>query len=162
MYSIEEIEEATSEFDEDRKIGQGGYGSVYYGVIGDQVCIYVINIHPFSISYCHLSKIASNTQEVAIKKMRSNKSKEFLAELKVLCKIHHINVVRNDALVFFFFFFCYARESPLLMFPVSRLQVELLGYASGDDHLYLVYEYIHNGSLSEHLHDPLLKGIQFF
>ncbi|KAL0421416.1 UNVERIFIED_CONTAM: LysM domain receptor-like kinase [Sesamum latifolium] len=43
--------------------------------------------------------------------MRSNKSKEFLAELKVLCKIHHINVV------------------------------ELLGYASGDDHLYLVYDH---------------------
>lgn len=40
------------------------------------------------------------------------------------------------------------------------LQVELLGYASGDDHLYLVYEYIRNGSLSDHLHDPLLKGIQ--
>ncbi|KAI3837647.1 hypothetical protein MKW98_027006 [Papaver atlanticum] len=48
--------------------------------------------------------------EVAIKKMKSNKSKEFFAELKVLCKIHHINVV------------------------------ELLGYGSGDDHLYLVYE----------------------
>lgn len=83
---------------------------MYYGVIGDQVCIYVINIHPFSISYCHLSKIASNTQEVAIKKMRSNKSKEFLAELKVLCKIHHINVVRNDALVFFFFFLFVMQE----------------------------------------------------
>ncbi|KAK6160223.1 hypothetical protein DH2020_003604 [Rehmannia glutinosa] len=69
-------------------------------------------------------------EEVAIKKMRSNKSKEFLAELKVLCKIHHINVV------------------------------ELLGYASGDDHLYLVYEYIPNGSLGDHLHDPLLKGHQ--
>lgn len=38
--------------------------------------------------------------------------------------------------------------------------MELLGYASGDDDLYLVYEYIRNGSLSDHLHDPLLKGIQ--
>ncbi|KAG8366081.1 hypothetical protein BUALT_Bualt17G0038800 [Buddleja alternifolia] len=104
LYSIEEIEEATSNFDETRKIGQGGYGSVYYGVLQEQ--------------------------EVAIKKMRSNKSKEFLAELKVLCKIHHINVV------------------------------ELLGYASGEDHLYLVYEFIRNGSLGEHLHDPLLKGRQ--
>lgn len=37
--------------------------------------------------------------------------------------------------------------------------MELLGYASGDDHLYLVYEYVPNGSLSEHLHDPLLKGM---
>lgn len=38
--------------------------------------------------------------------------------------------------------------------------MELFGYASGDDHLYLVYEYVRNGSLSDHLHDPLLKGHQ--
>ncbi|KAA8529615.1 hypothetical protein F0562_034285 [Nyssa sinensis] len=102
IYSLEELEEATCNFDETRKIGEGGYGSVYFGVIRDQ--------------------------EVAIKKMKSNKSKEFFAEIKVLIKIHHINVV------------------------------ELLGYASGDDHLYLVYEFIQNGSLSDHLHDPLLKA----
>ncbi|KAI6694878.1 hypothetical protein NL676_022588 [Syzygium grande] len=102
IYSLEDIEFATSNFDETKKIGEGGYGSVYFGVLGEQ--------------------------EVAIKKMRSSKSKEFFAELKVLCKIHHINVV------------------------------ELLGYASGEDHLYLVYEYVRNGSLSDHLHDPLLKG----
>ncbi|KAL0357892.1 UNVERIFIED_CONTAM: LysM domain receptor-like kinase [Sesamum calycinum] len=95
LYSIEEIAQATNDFDETRKIGQGGYGSVYYGIIGEK--------------------------EVAIKKMRSNKSKEFLAEL--------------------------------------RSYVELLGYASGDDHLYLVYEYVQNGSLSDHLHDPLLKDV---
>lgn len=35
-----------------------------------------------------------------------------------------------------------------------------MGYATGDDHLYLVYVYIPNGSLSDHLHDPLMKGIQ--
>lgn len=34
-------------------------------------------------------------QEVAIKKMRSSRTKEFFAELKVLCKIHHNNVVRR-------------------------------------------------------------------
>ncbi|KAI3728334.1 hypothetical protein L6452_16968 [Arctium lappa] len=104
VYDLDEIAEATNNFDDTRKIGEGGYGSVYFGILGGK--------------------------EVAIKKMRSNKSKEFLAELKVLCKIHHINVV------------------------------ELLGFASGDDHLYLVYEFISNGSLSEHLHDPLLKGHQ--
>ncbi|XP_057762060.1 lysM domain receptor-like kinase 3 isoform X1 [Arachis stenosperma] len=104
IYSIEEIEDATNNFDENRRIGVGGYGSVYFGMLGHK--------------------------EVAVKKMKSNKSKEFFAELKALCKIHHINIV------------------------------ELLGYASGDDHLYLVYEYVANGSLSDHLHDPLLKGHQ--
>ncbi|KAM7269657.1 hypothetical protein ACFE04_025154 [Oxalis oulophora] len=104
IYSLEEIEETTNNFDECKIVGVGGYGTVYFGVLGGK--------------------------EVAIKKMRSNKSKEFFAELTVLCKIHHINVV------------------------------ELLGYASGDDHLYLVYEYVPNGSLSDHLHDPLLKGHQ--
>ncbi|KAM7487273.1 hypothetical protein LguiB_024757 [Lonicera macranthoides] len=104
IYSFEEIAEATCNFDETRKIGEGGYGSVYFGVLREQ--------------------------EVAVKKMRANNCKEFLAELKVLCKMHHINVV------------------------------ELIGYASGYDHLYLIYEYISNGSLNEHLHDPLLKGHQ--
>nr|ASM47254.1 exopolysaccharide receptor [Trema levigatum] len=104
VFSLEAIEEATGHFDESKKVGEGGYGCVYFGILGEK--------------------------EVAIKKMRSNKSKEFFAELKVLCKIHHINVV------------------------------ELLGYASGDDHLYLVYEYVPNGSLSDYLHDPLLKGHQ--
>ncbi|KAG6422614.1 hypothetical protein SASPL_119193 [Salvia splendens] len=101
--SIEEIAEATGDFEETRIIGRGGYGSVYHDVIGEK--------------------------EVAIKKMRSNNSKEFLAEIKVLCKITH-----NDV-------------------------VELMGYATGDDNLYLVYVYIPNGSLGYHLHDPL-KGHQ--
>ncbi|KAK7307238.1 hypothetical protein VNO77_40120 [Canavalia gladiata] len=104
IYTLQEIEDATNNFDETRRIGVGGYGCVYFGMLEEK--------------------------EVAVKKMRSNKSKEFYAELKVLCKIHHINIV------------------------------ELLGYASGDDHLYLVYEYVPNGSLSGHLHDPLLKGHQ--
>ncbi|KAK7252397.1 hypothetical protein RIF29_36311 [Crotalaria pallida] len=104
IYALEEIEDATNNFDETRRIGVGGYGEVYFGMLEDK--------------------------EVAVKKMRSNKSKEFYAELKALCNIHHINIV------------------------------ELLGYASGEDHLYLVYEYVPNGSLSEHLQDPLLKGHQ--
>ncbi|KAI8001776.1 LysM domain receptor-like kinase 3 [Camellia lanceoleosa] len=110
---LEEIAEVAINFDETRKIGEGGCGSVYFGIIGKRSrtldCLY-------------------NQREVAIKKMKSSKSKEFLAKLKVLCKIHHINVV------------------------------ELLGYASGDNHLYVVYEYVQNGSLNDHLHDPLLKG----
>ncbi|KAL6884573.1 hypothetical protein ACP4OV_010509 [Aristida adscensionis] len=104
IFSLKTVGDATANFDEKRKIGEGGYGSVYLGFIG--------------------------AHEIAVKKMKASKSKEFFAELKVLCKVHHINVV------------------------------ELIGYAAGDDHLYLVYEYVQNGSLSEHLHDPLLKGHQ--
>ncbi|KAM7475501.1 hypothetical protein LguiB_022744 [Lonicera macranthoides] len=102
IFSLEEVDEATNNFDETKKIGEGGYGSVYFGII--------------------------RGWEVAIKKMKASKTKEFFVELKVLCRIHHINVV------------------------------ELLGYASGDNHLYLVYDYVQNGSLNDHLHDPLLKG----
>uniref|UniRef100_N1R2Y4 DNA excision repair protein ERCC-8 n=1 Tax=Aegilops tauschii TaxID=37682 RepID=N1R2Y4_AEGTA len=102
IFSLKAVGEATANFDEKRKIGEGGYGMVYLGFIG--------------------------THEIAVKMMKDSKSKEFFAELKVLCKVHHINVV------------------------------ELIGYASGEDHLYLVYEYVQNGSLSEHLHDPLLKA----
>ncbi|XP_062208452.1 lysM domain receptor-like kinase 3 [Phragmites australis] len=104
IFSLKTVGDATANFDEKRKIGEGGYGSVYLGFIG--------------------------AHEIAVKKMKASKSKEFFAELKVLCKVHHINVV------------------------------ELIGYAAGDNHLYLVYEYVQNGSLSEHLHDPLLKGHQ--
>ncbi|KAI9111899.1 hypothetical protein K1719_017589 [Acacia pycnantha] len=99
-FYLKEIEEAINK--ETKIIGKGGYGTVYFGILGDK--------------------------EVAIKEMRSNKSKEFYAELKVLCRIHHINIV------------------------------ELLGYASGEDNLYLVYEYVSKGSLSDHLHNPFLKG----
>lgn len=37
IYTLEEIEEATSNFDESEKVGEGGYGSVYFGVLGEQV-----------------------------------------------------------------------------------------------------------------------------
>ncbi|KAG6522160.1 lysM domain receptor-like kinase 3 [Zingiber officinale] len=102
IFSLEEVDQATASFEGSRKIGEGGYGSVYFGILANE--------------------------EVAIKKMKSSKSKEFLAELNVLCNVHHRNVV------------------------------ELIGYAAGEDYLYLVYEFVQNGSLNENLHDPLLKG----
>ncbi|KAJ6725669.1 AP COMPLEX SUBUNIT MU [Salix purpurea] len=57
IFSLEEIEEATKSFAKTKKIGEGGYGCVYHGFL--------------------------RGQEVAVKKMRSNKSHEFFAELKV-------------------------------------------------------------------------------
>ncbi|MBA0794149.1 hypothetical protein Gohar_018501, partial [Gossypium harknessii] len=59
--------------------------------------------------------------------MTATKTKEFMAEMKVLCKVHHANLV------------------------------ELIGYAASDNELFLIYEYAQKGSLRSHLHDPLNK-----
>ncbi|CAA6666058.1 unnamed protein product [Spirodela intermedia] len=55
-------------------------------------------------------------------------TKEFMAEMKVLCKVHHASLV------------------------------ELIGYAASSDELFLIYEYAQKGSLRNHLHDPQNKG----
>lgn len=41
IFTIEEIEEATANFDESRKIGEGGYGTVYHGVLNEQVFFFI-------------------------------------------------------------------------------------------------------------------------
>ncbi|KAK1295310.1 Chitin elicitor receptor kinase 1 [Acorus calamus] len=67
-------------------------------------------------------------KKAAIKKMDMQATKEFLAELKVLTRVHHLNLVR------------------------------LIGYCT-ENCLFLVYEFIENGNLSQHLRgtagDPL-------
>ncbi|XWS30974.1 hypothetical protein CRYUN_Cryun23aG0037200 [Craigia yunnanensis] len=93
-FSYEELAEATDIFSMANKIGQGGFGAVYYANL--------------------------RGEEAAIKKMDMQASKEFLAELKVLTHVHHLNLVR------------------------------LIGYCV-EGSLFLVYEYIENGNLSQHL-----------
>ncbi|KAK3445899.1 hypothetical protein EUGRSUZ_A01104 [Eucalyptus grandis] len=93
-FSYEELAEATENFSLANKIGEGGFGAVYYAVL--------------------------RGEKAAIKKMDMQASKEFLAELKVLTHVHHLNLVR------------------------------LIGYCV-EGSLFLVYEYIENGNLSEHL-----------
>ncbi|XP_074577907.1 lysM domain receptor-like kinase 3 [Curcuma longa] len=102
VFKHEEILSCTDNFSDVNLLGHGKYGSVYYGVLRDQ--------------------------EVAIKRMTAMKTKEFIAEMKVLCKVHHSSLV------------------------------ELTGYAATNDELFLIYEYAHKGSLKNHLHDPQNKG----
>ncbi|CAH9072734.1 unnamed protein product [Cuscuta epithymum] len=101
-FSYEELSNATNDFSLANKIGEGGFGAVYYAEL--------------------------RGEKTAIKKMDMRASKEFLAELKVLTHVHHLNLVR------------------------------LIGYCV-EGSLFLVYEYIDNGNLSEHLRrtgrDPL-------
>ncbi|XP_004502029.1 lysM domain receptor-like kinase 3 isoform X2 [Cicer arietinum] len=101
-FSYDELAAASDNFSLANKIGQGGFGSVYYAEL--------------------------RGEKAAIKKMDMQASKEFLAELKVLTRVHHLNLVR------------------------------LIGY-SIEGSLFLVYEFIENGNLSQHLRgsgrDPL-------
>ncbi|KAJ7967733.1 putative Receptor protein kinase [Quillaja saponaria] len=101
-FSYEELSKATDGFSLANKIGQGGFGTVYYAEL--------------------------RGEKAAIKKMDMQASKEFLAELNVLTHVHHLNLVR------------------------------LIGYCV-ESSLFLVYEHIENGNLSQHLcgsgRDPL-------
>ncbi|CAM0148772.1 unnamed protein product [Urochloa decumbens] len=95
QFSYEELCNATHNFSMEHKIGQGGFGSVYYAEL--------------------------RGEKAAIKKMDTEATQEFLAELKVLTHVHHLNLVR------------------------------LIGYCV-ESCLFLVYEFIENGNLSQHLH----------
>ena len=99
-----------------------------------------------------------NLQEVAIKRMTATKTKEFLAEMKVLCKVHHTNLVilslNND----FHGFRMLEIFQIVNFYRALYIQVELIGYAATDDELFLIYEYAQKGSLRNHLHDPQSKG----
>ncbi|KAJ3670958.1 hypothetical protein LUZ60_008384 [Juncus effusus] len=102
VFSYQEILISTDSFSDPNLLGHGTYGSVYYGFLRDQ--------------------------EVAIKRMKATKTREFIAEMKVLCKVHHASLV------------------------------ELIGYAASSEELFLVYEYAQKGSLKNHIHDPQNKG----
>nr|GEW94814.1 LysM domain receptor-like kinase 3 [Tanacetum cinerariifolium] len=93
-FAYDELAKATGDFSLANKIGQGGFGAVYYAEL--------------------------RGEKAAIKKMDMQASKEFLAELKVLTHVHHLNLVR------------------------------LIGYCV-EGSLCLVYEFIENGNLSQHL-----------
>lgn len=43
-FSFEELAIATNDFDMSCKIGQGGFGSVYYGELRGEVCSYIIRL----------------------------------------------------------------------------------------------------------------------
>ncbi|KAL2316979.1 hypothetical protein Fmac_030855 [Flemingia macrophylla] len=101
-FTYVELANATNNFSLANKIGQGGFGEVYFAEL--------------------------RGEKAAIKKMDMQASREFLAELKVLTRVHHVNLVR------------------------------LIGYCV-EGSLFLVYEFIENGNLGQHLRksgfDPL-------
>ncbi|KAG5626246.1 hypothetical protein H5410_011464 [Solanum commersonii] len=109
VFSFEELAESTDNFSISNKIGEGGFGAVYYAELRGKGGNVSAN-----------STVKTLIQKAAIKRMNREGRTEFLAELKILMRVHHLNLVS------------------LIGFCVERS-------------LFLVYEFIENGNLSQHL-----------
>ncbi|XP_021804519.1 probable L-type lectin-domain containing receptor kinase S.5 [Prunus avium] len=99
-FEFKELKKATNNFDEKHKLGQGGFGVVYRGVLPKE------------------------NLEVAVKKFSRDNLKgkdDFLAELTIINRLRHKHLVR------------------------------LLGWCHKTGMLLIVYEYMPNGSLDNHL-----------
>ncbi|KAL0461987.1 UNVERIFIED_CONTAM: LEAF RUST 10 DISEASE-RESISTANCE LOCUS RECEPTOR-LIKE PROTEIN KINASE-like 1.3 [Sesamum latifolium] len=107
VFDYIELEEATNNFDRSRELGDGGYGTVYYGELPDG-------------------------RVVAVKRLYENNFKrveQFMNEVEILTRLRHQNLVTLHG--------CTSRRSRELV---------------------LVYEYIPNGTVADHLHGNRAKS----
>ncbi|KAL1539621.1 Receptor-like serine/threonine-protein kinase ale2 [Salvia divinorum] len=101
-FSLVELEKATEKFSLKKVLGEGGFGRVYHGLLQDGT-------------------------EVAVKLLtrgNQNGDREFIAEIEMLSRLHHRNLVK------------------------------LIGICIEQHTRCLVYELISNGSVESHLHGP--------
>ncbi|WZZ89851.1 hypothetical protein YC2023_118430 [Brassica napus] len=103
-FTASEIVKATNNFAESRVLGEGGFGKVYEGLFDDG------------------TKVAVKV----LKRDDQQGGREFLAEVEMLSRLHHRNLVN------------------------------LIGICIEDRNRSLVYELIPNGSVESHLHGHLL------
>ncbi|CAL0322238.1 unnamed protein product [Lupinus luteus] len=106
VFSYDELQEATDNFNSTRELGDGGFGTVYYGQLHDG-------------------------RRVAVKKLYENnyrRVEQFMNEVEILTRLRHPNLVS--------LFGCTSRHSRELL---------------------LVYEYISNGTVADHLHGRKTK-----
>uniref|UniRef100_A0A2P2MPP5 non-specific serine/threonine protein kinase n=1 Tax=Rhizophora mucronata TaxID=61149 RepID=A0A2P2MPP5_RHIMU len=107
IFTHSELEEATNNFDSKNELGDGGFGTVYYGKLRDG-------------------------REIAVKRLYEHNYKrveQFMNEIEILTRLRHKNLVS-------------------LYGCTSRHSRELL----------LVYEYISNGTVADHLHGDRAKS----
>ncbi|GMQ08337.1 hypothetical protein CsSME_00052111 [Camellia sinensis var. sinensis] len=100
IFSLNDIERATNNFDASRILGEGGFGLVYSGILDDG-------------------------RKVAVKVLKRDDqqgTREFLAEVEMLSRLHHRNLVK------------------------------LIGICTEGHTRCLIYELVPNGSVESHLH----------
>nr|VDC59312.1 unnamed protein product [Brassica rapa] len=103
-FTLSELEKATDNFSAKKVLGEGGFGRVYQGSMEDGT-------------------------EVAVKLLtrdNQNRDREFIAEVEMLSRLHHRNLVK------------------------------LIGICIEGRTRCLVYELVHNGSIESHLHEGTL------
>lgn len=109
-FTLAELEKATDKFSLNRVLGEGGFGRVYHGILEDRT-------------------------EVAVKVLsrdnNQNGDREFIAEVEMLSRLHHRNLVK------------------------------LIGICSEERTRSLVYEIVRNGSVESHLHGILFISLTF-
>ncbi|WRX13298.1 Protein kinase domain - like 10 [Theobroma cacao] len=101
IFTYSELVEATNNFDDEKELGDGGFGTVYYGKLRDG-------------------------REVAIKRLYQHNCRrleQFINEVEILTRLRHKNLVS--------LYGCTSRRSRDLL---------------------LVYEFIPNGTVADHLH----------
>uniref|UniRef100_A0A2N9FLH2 Protein kinase domain-containing protein n=1 Tax=Fagus sylvatica TaxID=28930 RepID=A0A2N9FLH2_FAGSY len=101
VFSYSELLEATKNFDIEKELGDGGFGTVYHGKLSDG-------------------------REVAVKRLYEHnyrRVQQFMNEVKILTCLHHKNLVSLYGCTS-----CHSRE------------------------LLLVYEYVPNGTVADHIH----------
>ncbi|CAH9118195.1 unnamed protein product [Cuscuta epithymum] len=105
MFSYLELEEATDNFHVSRELGDGAFGTVYYGKLRDG-------------------------REVAVKRLYDLNRKNiclFFNEVEILSRLRHPNLIT------------------------------LYGCTSSHSHALLVYQFVPNGTVSDHLHGERAK-----
>ncbi|XP_042475887.1 serine/threonine-protein kinase-like protein CCR1 [Macadamia integrifolia] len=105
VFRLSELKDATNGFKEFNELGRGSYGFVYKAVLSDGLQVAVKRANAATIIHTN--------------------SRDFEAELEILCKIRHPNIVN------------------------------LLGYCAEMGERLFVYEFMPHGTLHDHLHGGL-------